>query len=115
MLTEELLEEKEKEYAAEVKRVQVEWTGKTMSLELQLEEMFKTIEQKDKFITKQMMSLKEYMSHDIACFTPFRFSKLSQHAHTNGNTIPKAHPHVPEYSEGEFHQWTRIQLTTNDS
>ncbi|PRP74603.1 exonuclease SbcC [Planoprotostelium fungivorum] len=49
----ELLEEKEKEYAAEVKRVQVECTSKTMSLELQLEEMFKTIEQKDTFITKQ--------------------------------------------------------------
>ncbi|PRP76181.1 hypothetical protein PROFUN_15342, partial [Planoprotostelium fungivorum] len=39
-------------------------------LELQLEEMLKTIEQKDKFIAKQMMqSLKEYMAHDIACFT----------------------------------------------
>ncbi|PRP88947.1 putative gag/polymerase/env polyprotein, partial [Planoprotostelium fungivorum] len=46
-----------------------ECTSKTMSLELQLEEMFKTIEQKDKFITKQMMSLRKYMAHDIACFT----------------------------------------------
>ncbi|PRP75423.1 hypothetical protein PROFUN_15696 [Planoprotostelium fungivorum] len=94
----ELLEEKEKEYVAEIKRVQVECTSKTMSLELQLEEMLKTIEQKDKFITKQIMviraykeklelnrfarnwpsmhpkhtlqqSLKKYMAHDIACFT----------------------------------------------
>ncbi|PRP77719.1 hypothetical protein PROFUN_00580 [Planoprotostelium fungivorum] len=42
-----------------------------MSLELQLEEMFKTIEQKDKFITKQMMSLEKYKSHDIACCQQF--------------------------------------------
>ncbi|PRP73365.1 hypothetical protein PROFUN_16754, partial [Planoprotostelium fungivorum] len=53
----------------EIKRVQVECTSKTMSLELQLEEMLKTIEQKDKFITKQMMSLEKYKAHDIACFT----------------------------------------------
>ena len=56
----ELLEEKEKEYVAEIKRVQVECISKTMSLELQLEEMFKTIEQKDKFITKQMMVIRAY-------------------------------------------------------
>ncbi|PRP74944.1 hypothetical protein PROFUN_15067 [Planoprotostelium fungivorum] len=56
----ELLEEKEKESAAEIKRVQVECTSKTMSLELQLEEMLKTIEQKDKFITKQMMVIRAY-------------------------------------------------------
>ena len=55
-----MLEEKEKKYAAEVKSVQVECTSKTMSLELQLEEMFKTIEQKDKFITKQMMVIRAY-------------------------------------------------------
>ncbi|PRP75046.1 hypothetical protein PROFUN_03882 [Planoprotostelium fungivorum] len=47
-----LLEEKEKEYAAEMKKIQVECTSKTISLELQLEEMLKTIEQKDKFIAK---------------------------------------------------------------
>ncbi|PRP73072.1 golgin subfamily B member 1 isoform 3, partial [Planoprotostelium fungivorum] len=47
----ELLEEKEKE----IKGLQVEYTSKTMSLELQLEEMHKTLEQRDKFITKQMM------------------------------------------------------------
>ncbi|PRP80087.1 hypothetical protein PROFUN_12241 [Planoprotostelium fungivorum] len=56
----ELLDEKEKEYAAEVKRIQVECTSKTMSLELQLEEMLKIIEQKDKFITKQMMVIRAY-------------------------------------------------------
>ncbi|PRP73735.1 hypothetical protein PROFUN_16482 [Planoprotostelium fungivorum] len=66
----ELLEEKEKEYAAEIKMIQVECTSKTMSLELQLEEILKTTEQKDKFIAKQMMQfLKEYMAHDLACFT----------------------------------------------
>ncbi|PRP73902.1 hypothetical protein PROFUN_16514, partial [Planoprotostelium fungivorum] len=56
----ELLEEKEKEYEAEVKRVQVECTSKTMSLELQLEEMQKIIEQRDKFITKQMIVIRAY-------------------------------------------------------
>ncbi|PRP74953.1 hypothetical protein PROFUN_15076 [Planoprotostelium fungivorum] len=47
----ELLEEKES--AAEIKKVQVECTSKTMSLELQLEEMHKTLDQRDKCITKQ--------------------------------------------------------------
>ncbi|PRP73729.1 hypothetical protein PROFUN_16554 [Planoprotostelium fungivorum] len=70
----ELLEEKEKEYAAEVKRVKVECTSKTMSLELQLEEMLKTIEQKDKFITKQMM--------------------VQQAGKSKRNTTLKAHPHA---------------------
>ncbi|PRP76308.1 hypothetical protein PROFUN_14414 [Planoprotostelium fungivorum] len=37
---------------SEIKKVQVECTSKTMSLELQLEEMHKTLEQRDKFITK---------------------------------------------------------------
>ena len=56
----ELLEEKEKEYAKEIKRVKIECTSKTMSLELQLEEILKTIEQKDKFIAKQMMVIRAY-------------------------------------------------------
>ncbi|PRP74163.1 hypothetical protein PROFUN_16330 [Planoprotostelium fungivorum] len=80
--TPELLEEKKKEYEAEVERVQVECTSKTMSLELQLEEMLKTIEQKDKFITKQMMvqqSGKRYKekhrAHNNACLTTLWFSK----------------------------------------
>ncbi|PRP78487.1 hypothetical protein PROFUN_13562 [Planoprotostelium fungivorum] len=69
----ELLEEKEKESAAEIKKVQVECTSKTiMSLELQLEEScasYKTLEQRDKFITKQMIPLRKHEAHDIACFT----------------------------------------------
>ena len=56
----ELLEEKEKEHATEIKGLQVEYTSKTMSLELQLEEMHKTLEQRDKFITKQMMVIRAY-------------------------------------------------------
>ncbi|PRP74696.1 hypothetical protein PROFUN_16117 [Planoprotostelium fungivorum] len=65
----ELLEEKEKESAAEIKKVQVECTSKTMSLELQLEEMHKTLDQRDKFITKQMIPLRKHKAHNIACFT----------------------------------------------
>ncbi|PRP82022.1 hypothetical protein PROFUN_03712 [Planoprotostelium fungivorum] len=55
-MLQELLEEKEKEYAAETKRIQVECTSKTMSLELEPEEILKAIERKDKFIAKQMMA-----------------------------------------------------------
>ncbi|PRP73714.1 hypothetical protein PROFUN_16662 [Planoprotostelium fungivorum] len=87
----ELLEEKEKEYGAEVKRVQVECTSKTMSLELQLEEMLKTIEQKDKFITKQMMSLEKHNA------SPFRFSKLVrdvQHQEKHNTQGPYTYPVV---------------------
>ncbi|PRP80287.1 hypothetical protein PROFUN_11765 [Planoprotostelium fungivorum] len=65
----ELLEEREKGYATEIKKVQVECTSKTMSLEFQLEEMHKTLEQRDKFITKQIMPLRKHKAHDIACFT----------------------------------------------
>ncbi|PRP74540.1 hypothetical protein PROFUN_15672 [Planoprotostelium fungivorum] len=95
----ELLEEKEKEYVAEIKRVQVECTSKTMSLELQLEEMLKTIEQKDKFITKQMMvkqagkkcvvishktaieHKKKHKTHNNACLTTLWFSKQAGRVH----------------------------------
>ncbi|PRP74695.1 hypothetical protein PROFUN_16116 [Planoprotostelium fungivorum] len=86
--------EKEKEYAAEVKRVQVECTSETMSLELQLEEMLKTIEQKDKFITKQMMSLRKYMAHDIACFT-FQVQQAGKMCVTQTDTQDTRPTHKP--------------------
>ncbi|PRP80284.1 hypothetical protein PROFUN_11762 [Planoprotostelium fungivorum] len=38
---------REKGYATEIKKVQVECTSKTMSLEPQLKEMHKTLEQRD--------------------------------------------------------------------
>ncbi|PRP73990.1 hypothetical protein PROFUN_16365, partial [Planoprotostelium fungivorum] len=89
----ELLEEKEKEYAAEVKRVQVDCTSKTMSLDLQLEEMLKTIEQKDKFITKQMMSLRKYMAHDMTCFT-FQVQQAGKrHKQRHKTQGPPTNPH----------------------
>ncbi|PRP76573.1 hypothetical protein PROFUN_14751 [Planoprotostelium fungivorum] len=47
-----LIEEKEKEHKAEMKRVQIECKNKTMSLELQLEEKQKELENKIEFIRK---------------------------------------------------------------
>lgn len=64
-----MLEEKERESVAEIKRVQVECTSKTMSLELQLEEMHKILEQRDKFITKQMMVIRAHKSLQIVVTT----------------------------------------------
>ncbi|PRP72976.1 hypothetical protein PROFUN_17030, partial [Planoprotostelium fungivorum] len=49
----DLIEEKEKEYKAEMKRVQIECKNKTMSLELQLEN-------KIEFIRKQMIAIQAF-------------------------------------------------------
>ncbi|PRP73728.1 hypothetical protein PROFUN_16647, partial [Planoprotostelium fungivorum] len=53
----DLIEEKENEYKAEMKRVQIECKNKTMSLELQLEEMQ---ENKIEFIRKQMIVIQAF-------------------------------------------------------
>ncbi|PRP72996.1 hypothetical protein PROFUN_14659 [Planoprotostelium fungivorum] len=52
----DLIEEKEKEHKAEMKRLQIECKNKTMSLEVQLEETQKELENKIEFIRKQMIS-----------------------------------------------------------
>jgi hypothetical protein len=55
-----LIEEKEEEHKAEMKRVQIECKNKTMSLEVQLEETQNELENKIKFIRKQMIVIQAF-------------------------------------------------------
>ncbi|PRP74365.1 hypothetical protein PROFUN_16205 [Planoprotostelium fungivorum] len=59
-MLQDLIEEKEKEYKAEMKRVQIECKNKTMSLAVQLEDTQKELENKIKFIRKQMIVIQAF-------------------------------------------------------